>query len=127
MKHVEPGYVVYIHGIARKGTKPDGSKLVFCKQDMEHAYGSHPLSSFIEQTLLTFNTLFIGCRLGEKKIDNIFTRLKTIYLANPELREKQRRILVAEHEDTTRVEELGIVPIRYPKIDDNYSGLDEVL
>jgi hypothetical protein len=125
--HVAETAIFYLHGIAIKNGVPDGSNLIFCNADMERAYGKGSLTSFIEQVLLSFDVLFVGCRLGEDKIDNIFRRLKTIYDEFPENSPRRHRILVDDFDDTRRLESLGIIPIRYPKIDDAHSGLDRVL
>lgn len=134
LSDVTPEAVVYLHGIARRNGKPDGSRVVFSRTEFENAYSRHSLPDCLAQMLGRYRTLFIGCRLGEKYIDDIFQRVKRIYDAHPEVRRTERRILLADSVDDafkkaqeSRLAQIGITVIRYPAIDQDHIGLAEVL
>ncbi len=131
---VTPDAVMYLHGIARRNGRPDGSRVVFSRTEFENAYTRHSLPDCLAQILGRYRTLFIGCRLGEKYIDDIFQHVKRIYTAHPELQRMERKILLADSDDDgfkgaqeAKLAEVGIAVIRYPAIDRDHIGLAELL
>jgi len=131
---VDRNKVVYMHGIARRDGEADGSHLVFSRGDFDNAYTHHLLSSFMLQMLTRDKILFIGCRLEEEYIRQIFERIRIMLDKYPDMKQKPRRILVSEADNDAETQEqerasqaIGIEIVRYSKLDDDHSGLDLVL
>jgi SIR2-like protein len=134
LTHVDHSKVVYMHGIARRNGVANSSSLIFSRLDFDKAYENHPLSDFMRQMLCRDKALFIGCRLGEEYIEHVFQQVRKMTKTFENIPQRSRRILVAEVDDVGQAAEeeralceVGIEVIRYPKLDDDHTGLDLVL
>jgi len=140
--------VYYIHGIVRHDDRSEPN-IILGKKDFDVGYSSkRTLYSFLHQIFTYESVLFIGCRLREPQLREIFricheTRKEiesfhnvtgpTRYILLPYTFKRitsftnVKRDENAEEQETSRFQELGITEIRYDPKDGQHSGLEELL
>lgn len=143
--------VCYIHGLAWRNGRPDGSNLVLSATEFARAYGKRTtLESFLRQLFRFYPILFLGCTLREPALEKLFecvqkmrlgsdssgqeSRLPDRFILRPFFYEppregavEQKRDYDAERDEDQRMKDLGITMLRYDPIDDEHSGIEEIL
>ncbi|GAI89948.1 unnamed protein product, partial [marine sediment metagenome] len=90
--------VFHIHGLARQDDQPKGDNLVLARSDFDKAYNGI-VRSFLDQLLTYHDILFIGCRLKEPVMMDVFRRMHEfhgqIYDKRPERPVPERYALLS--------------------------------
>lgn len=119
---------VYLHGKARWSAKVNAANLVLAKSEFAKAYSTKRslLPGALQQLMVGYRILFIGCRLQESILKETFQRVKRIqeHFSGTPLKEKM--ILLPDPPDKKQSDEeeeymasLGIEILRYPLDDVN--------
>ena len=131
----------YLHGLIQEGSAPARGTIVLAREDFETAYSANSnLMNLLVPTLVQDPIVFVGCRLKEPPIKQVFsickkhqqTRLSAmmelgqcpskpprrfILLPKPEVRTSQIDVDASQAEGTVSIEayygELGITPVWY--------------
>jgi len=77
--------VFYIHGLARRDGEACGTQLVLARGEFERAYDGI-VGSFLLQFLAYCDVIFLGCRLSEPIMKEVFRRVHRIQLQIKESR-----------------------------------------
>ena len=114
------GLAVYLHGKARWGIRVDASKLLLTDNELRTAYVHSFIPSFLTQLLGYTATVFVGCRLSEPVLVNLFEKLRDIH-SQTGIKTAKKFILLSDgpdpEADTKEAEgmlNLGITVLRYP-------------
>jgi len=147
LRYRESRAVYHIHGMVMDDPQHE-LKIILGGKDFEEGYSNNKtLHSFLHQVLTYESMLFVGCRLSEPPLRDIFKLCRETrneieafhsvkapdrYILLPyqfNLKKRDSRILrdkEVEDEENSRFDELGVKTIRYFQKDSNHSGLEEI-
>ncbi len=149
-KQLSQRKMFYIHGYIGEDSNLNPDKIILTKQDFESAYDRErgSLPHFWESLLREYAVLFLGCELGEPELEIIFGRCNTVQeqlTQNYGIRKRSRFILLPE-ESFCKDEQQGITIkqgvrqdlrdrcceynikiVAYDPVDEEYSGLIDIL
>jgi hypothetical protein len=142
--------IYYIHGMVEIGVTPKKDQLILGQRNFGHAYSDTgaTLKSFLHQVFTYEDLLFIGCRLREPQLRELFmfcrevrneikrerpsSRVPQRYALLPitvkqETGKTSERDIQTEEDEVLRFQELDIRVVRYDPIDQKHSAVEDFL
>jgi SIR2-like protein len=131
-RHIKDRELYYLHGRLGPDKPASKSKFILTKSEFKKAYNpsTPPLNSFLQETFTSNDVCFIGCNPTEAYIQNIIKSCEDFCEYLHGLEDPRRPVWYLLWDGDTEppnLSQTGIHVIKYPKIDMDFHGLDDVL